>query len=222
MPKTTDRSVARSELEDIVEKRAALKAYRDEADSPDEDEDDFDDMYQYQLELVKAKKYINPRTEYRKSTYNNKNDYDWGTSERDNQQVNNMVGRPWLTEEEFTQKYRMSRKSFDTLLGLVQDHPVFQKKNPMGRYQAPPASQLMILLKFLGTEGSGSSNLGLREVFKIGRGTVQLYRTRAMTAARSLREDAIKWPDAEERIEISRRIQRDSFFPNCVGFIDVG
>jgi DDE superfamily endonuclease len=41
-----------------------------------------------------------------------------------------------------------------------------------------------------------------------------------MKAIRSPGDSAIKWPDEEERQEISKRIQQDSFFPNCVGFID--
>jgi hypothetical protein len=220
MTKITDRSTAIKELEEIVEHRAELKAFRDAIDSPDEDEDDFDDMYEYQLELVKSKKYINPRQPYRTSSLASyKKDLDNINSTDDNQ-LDNVIERPWLTEEEFLQKYRMSRTSFDTLLGMVKDHPVFEKKNKSGRQQAPPATQLMTLLKYLGTEGSGNSNLGLRDVFLIGRGTVQLYRHRAMTAVRSLRDSAIKWPDKEERQEISKRIQQDSFFPNCVGFID--
>jgi DDE superfamily endonuclease len=128
--------------------------------------------------------------------------------------------RPWLTEDKFRQKYRVSRKLFDTLLGLIKNHPVFLSSSKTGRPQASPATQLMILLKYLGTGGSGNSNPDLRDVFIVGRGTVQLYRDRAMTAVLSLRKQAITWPDEEERQDISKRIQKESIFPNCIGFID--
>jgi hypothetical protein len=64
MPTTTNRSVAIQELEDITNERARLKTIRDELDSPDEDEDDLDDMYEYQLELIKNNKYYNKREPY--------------------------------------------------------------------------------------------------------------------------------------------------------------
>jgi hypothetical protein len=78
----------------------------------------------------------------------------------------------------------------------------------------------MVLLKYLGTEGTGASNLDLRNIFRIGRGTSGLYKNRSMLALRSLRDQAITWPDEEERQQISERVQRRHLFPNCVGFID--
>ena len=45
-----------------------------------------------------------------------------------------------------------------------------------GRDQAEVLQQLLVLLKFLGTEGSGGSNANLGSVFGIGEGTVNLYR----------------------------------------------
>jgi hypothetical protein len=58
MPTTTDRNIAIQELEDITNERAILKSIRDDMDSPDEDEDNIDDMYEYELELIKKKKIL--------------------------------------------------------------------------------------------------------------------------------------------------------------------
>jgi hypothetical protein len=53
MPQTTDRSSVIKELAEIIEQRSIFKQFREDVDSPDEDEDDIDDMYQYQLEFGK-------------------------------------------------------------------------------------------------------------------------------------------------------------------------
>ena len=48
---------------------------------------------------------------------------------------------PFLTDDEFLQKYRMSRDSFNELVGLIKDHVVF-KRGRRGPKQAPPEYQL--------------------------------------------------------------------------------
>ena len=63
---------------------------------------------------------------------------------------------PFLTDDEFLQKYRMSRESFKELVGLIKDHEIF-KRGRRGPKQAPPEYQLMVFLKYIGTEGCGSS-----------------------------------------------------------------
>jgi hypothetical protein len=75
-------------------------------------------------------------------------------------------------------------------------------------------------LRFLGTEGDGSSNSGLRSQYKKGRGTFELYKDRVITAIRSLRGQFIRWPDAGERTVIAQRIKKDYKFQNCLGFVD--
>jgi hypothetical protein len=53
-------------------------------------------------------------------------------------------GVPWLSDDEFLQKYRVSRKSFEAILSLIEDHEVFTSKT---RTMAPPQYQLMVFLK---------------------------------------------------------------------------
>ena len=126
---------------------------------------------------------------------------------------------PFLTDDEFLQKYRMSRESFNELVGLIKDHVVF-KRGRRGPKQAPPEYQLMVFLKYIGTEGSGSSNADLRNIFRIGRGTNDLYKKRDVKAIRSLRDRYYKWPTSEERAEIAERIRQKYGFPNCCGLGD--
>jgi hypothetical protein len=87
-------------------------------------------------------------------------------------------------------------------LDLIKDNPVFMEQS-VGRCQAPPAHQLMVFLKYLGTEGSGASNSDLRNMFGIGKGTAMAYRERACKAIRDLKKDTVFWPNEEERNEIA-------------------
>jgi hypothetical protein len=132
---------------------------------------------------------------------------------------------PWLTDNEFLQKYRMSREAFDFVLSKIKDHEVFHHswrhlRRKKGRRQAPPAHQLMVFLKFLGTEGSGNSNANQRHTFRIGYGTAEKYRNRVTKAITSLRGEFLYWPDANERNRISREIFEKYNFPHCVLLLD--
>lgn len=132
--------------------------------------------------------------------------------DRDNQ------GVPWMNDTEFLSQFRMKREDFDVLVGLIEHDEIFRSNN--NNTQAPPAHQLLVLLKYLGTSASGANNPSLRNMFKIGRGTVQLYRDRALHAVLQLRVETIKWPNAMERIEIARRIEEKYGLPGCVGIVD--
>ena len=128
---------------------------------------------------------------------------------------------PWLTDDEFLQKYRCTRESFGQILRLIEDHPVFGRDTTRrGRKQAPPSHQLMVFLKFVGTEGSGASNANQRHTFHIGYGTSEKYRKRVTQALLSLRDEYVFWPNAEERRKIAREIHTTYQFPHCVGIGD--
>eukprot|EP00977_Amphora_coffeiformis_P022929 scaffold11850_cov102-Amphora_coffeaeformis.AAC.1 len=85
----------------------------------------------------------------------------------------NDVNIPWLKEEEFLEKYRMSRDAFAELLDLIKDDIAFKNRDPngRGRRQRPVEYQLMTTLKALGSEGNAFSAPGLRNVFATGKGT---------------------------------------------------
>jgi hypothetical protein len=125
---------------------------------------------------------------------------------------------PWFTENEFLQHFRMHRSSFAHLVELIKDNDVF--KGDINRKQAPVEHQLLVLLMYLGTTGSGASNARLRGFFGVGGGTIELFRNRCVTAIRSLRQHAITWPDEVERRIIARRIRKEYDWPNTVGIAD--
>lgn len=123
----------------------------------------------------------------------------------------------WLNDDEFLSKYRMSRSSFNKILAMIKDHPIFQSKT---RKQRPVKYQLMVWLRYAGSEGSGGSNANQRNTFRIGYGTADAYRRRVTIAIRSLKYKYLYWPDEEERLEISRQIFKEYDFPHCVGIAD--
>ena len=54
-------------------------------------------------------------------------------------------GNPWINDTELFSDYRMSRVNFNHLVGLIENDAVFQSNN--NKTQAPPAHQLLVLLK---------------------------------------------------------------------------
>ena len=65
----------------------------------------------------------------------------------------------------------------------------------------------MVLLRYLGTEGSGASNSNQRNGFRMGHGTAETYRKRVVTAIQALKDEFVTWPKEEERKAIARRIE---------------
>ena len=88
------------------------------------------------------------------------------------------------------------------------------------RVQAPSEFQLLVLLKYLGSQGIAASNTSLASHFQISIGTAEKYRKRAARAVLSLEANSYHWPDDSERRTMSIAIQKKWFFPNCVGFMD--
>jgi len=133
------------------------------------------------IERISNQRYAFPRKPYRKG-------YSKAVFDRDLQEDDDEHGTPpWLTDEEFLQKYRMNRESFKKLLDLIKDHNVFKHvEGRQGRHQAPAAYQLLVFLFYVGKSGSGANNPTLRQVFGIGRGTGNMWKKRVCKAIRSL------------------------------------
>lgn len=139
-------------------------------------------------------------------------DLDGGTTSADE--------APWLNEDEFLGKYRMTRVAFNQLVDLIKDDPVFHSGYFRGRRQRPVEYQVLTTLKALGSEGTASSNPNLRDVFGTGRGTNTVYIRRVVHALLARRDDFVSWPDEDERKDIARRIEDLTSLPNCVGIVD--
>ena len=70
---------------------------------------------------------------------------------------------PWLNEIEFLNGYRMTKLAFARLVRAIENHPCF--RNIRGPLQQPVAYQVMVLLHYLGSAGSGASSHRARNHF---------------------------------------------------------
>jgi len=126
---------------------------------------------------------------------------------------------PLITKDsEFLKNYRCSRAAFEDIVDLIKDNPVFVSTGR--KRQAPVHHQLLVYLKFLGSQGNGASPRNLASFFGIGVGTTVLYMERVQKAILALEKETVIWPDKEERKVISKYIKDRYLFPNCVGLID--
>eukprot|EP00980_Cylindrotheca_fusiformis_P027095 scaffold18779_cov93-Cylindrotheca_fusiformis.AAC.1 len=215
MPRKSKRWRLIQQLRQILTKRLENRSYRilfEDIDEPDFFANAMDAVIALGLSNALKKRFI-----FRSNTYRRGNP-DLIFEEDLNDEQNDNDDDPWLSDDEFLQKYRMSRKSFHRVLDLIKDHEIFKNKSRVE--QKPVAYQLMTWLKYVGTEGSGSSNANQRSTFKIGYGTANVYRQRVTIALRSLSGTYVSWPNEDERQSIARSIFQNYDFPHCVGIAD--
>ena len=114
----------------------------------------------------------------------------------------------WLKPEDFLQKHCMSRAAFNWVLGQIEDYKEFTTVGNIkeGRPQAPVIYQLMVFLKYIGTEGAGSNSQNQRQMFGIGQGTAGVYWDRVMRVILKLCPTYYTWHDKEERKKLSRKV----------------
>lgn len=123
-----------------------------------------------------------------------------------------------LSAVAFKQQFRMTREAFRGVLRLIRVDPVFY--NDSHHKQAPIGEQLAVTLNRLGTTGNGTSIGAVAVKFGLSHGTVMKYTERVVEAIGNLADLYIRFPDARERAEISRRVGHKFGFDGCVGFVD--
>ena len=193
-----------------------MKVVRLLDDDSDESVEDIKDLAAAVcLSELRKRRYLERPKKHRKSPANERFRTDLNADKKIQDDNSSKSEMPWLTNDEFLQKYRVSRSSFQYIYDLIRDHPVFNSKT---KRMTPTAHQLMVWLKYVGTEGSGASNSNQRGTFGVGYGTADLYRKRVTIALRSLSKEYIKWPDRDERKQLSKDIQRQFDFPHWIFF----
>src|SRR3954469_120106 len=122
-----------------------------------------------------------------------------------------------ISDVDFQQQCRMTKESFQKIVELIKDHPIFHNNSFIE--QTPVKLQLACALKHLGKNGNGASMGSLKRLYGIGYGTVSRFTDRVIKVLNDLAKDIIHWPSQEERAQI-----RDDLaplgFPGCIGFID--
>jgi len=224
MARLSKRQLVLREYQAVLDQRLKARLLRDAAGAEDETQDYIDAIVEEQYNELKSKRYFF-RGPYRKSDHaaflsimSYTQPFD-GSESDDSSILGDASNIPWLNETEFLNEFRMSPKDFWMIVSVIKDDRIFKRRG--SRSQAPVELQLAVLLRFVGTSGEGGSNPKLRNFFKIGRGTVSLYKRRAATAIRrQLRSTAVKWPDGAERERIAQVMRNEFQFPNCVGLTD--
>jgi hypothetical protein len=190
MPRTSKKTKFVRHLSKVLENRLVARAYRTIDDDEDSIEDDIDIMTMSVIESASEQRYLF-RNKYKSGRlksvvftddlqqlqFDSAHQDDAGSA---NRSMPDEV--PWLTDSELLQKYRIIRPSFEKIRQKIENHDVFLNRTSQRRKQAPVSHQLMLFLKFLGTEGSGGSNANQRNTFEVGYGSVNTYRKRVMKA----------------------------------------
>ena len=216
MPRKSLRKAVLEDLEDLhllrqVRKLLDVVAFDGTSESEDTIEQCMGMAIEGAYEATLNKRYIDRRP-YRSGK-------EQGIFQRDLYEDETGEQLPWLTDDEFLQKYRMSRESFWQLVDLIKNDVVFANEHSKKK-QAPVPHQLLVFLHYVGTSGSGANNPRVRNVFGIGRGTAELYRNRVCRAIRALKSEYVKWPEEPERQAIAYRVMEKYRIPNCIAVAD--
>ena len=226
MPRFSRRHKYLQKLKQLFKRRLSNRAIRvlSEDDDDNEIEDALDLLVANTLNKASSQRYLFRKSRYRKGRKERfTDDLEEEEEEADDaQKCDEEASRlPWLTDDEFLSKYRMSRDSFYRVHDLIKDHPVVFLSKKGKKKQAPVLYQLMVFfLKYIGTEGNGASNSNQRQTFGISYGSATNYRKRVTIAIRSFSKEYVYWPDKDERDQIGREINRLFNFPHCVGIAD--
>ena len=121
-------------------------------------------------------------------------------------------------DEEFLLAFRITRESFFLLLDELKDKKPF-KKVTKKKPQRPIAFQLLVYLFRIGTEGNGGGSGRVASYFGIGKGSVDNYVKRCVSALMEIKKEVVYWPDENERMEMRNRLSLKGFH-HCVGIID--
>ena len=83
----------------------------------------------------------------------------------------------------------------------------------------PVKPQLMIWMHFV--EHMGQSDSTQCGTFKISRGMCRNSRKRVVKTMNNIQKEYTHWPGADERIEISKWVEKEFHIPNCQLMMDV-
>jgi len=217
MPRLTKKEEAIRHWTEVLRHRNAKKLLRIGED--DEFEDFLDNYVATQLRKCQHQRFLQ-RSAYRKMEEFTKMEFSLDLRSSEDDSEGNMRGQPqFLRDAEFLQQYRMSKASLRKLTSKIEKHEVF-RQGSRGPKQPPPIYQLMVLLRYLGTDGSGASLPSLRARYKFSAGTARNHKMRALKAVLSLSSEYYRWPDPKERRQIANRFKDEYGWPNLVAICD--
>ena len=203
MPRTSNRVKKIKQLSSLVQRRKIGKIFRFLFNNHDEEEDMIDSILNVNLQSTLSSRYSVPRR------YRNRKTFDWEDCLSDDSLHFN--------DEEFLATFRVTRPAFHKLVGLLKDHPIFNKKSK--KKSRPVTHQFLVFMYMLGKEGHESGQRAVSTFFGIGKGTSENYNHNITTALKSMEPEVVAWPDEEEREKIRARLAHTGF-RHCIGLID--
>jgi DDE superfamily endonuclease len=127
-----------------------------------------------------------------------------------------MIDMLWrYNEYDFKQEIRMCKNFFKTLVHVIENHPIFH--NNARNTQRNVWEQVYITLRRLGCEGNAISIGSSSRIGGVSFGTVGNHTNRVLTGIYDMMSNLINWPNAQERIAISSRFDRNHGLKGSVG-----
>jgi len=208
MPRCSKRQLFLRRSLELLEEREELAELRFLLDMEDEDED-----YMDLLAAMEYERHLKNRYLFRSSGYKSRD------AKRTNK-VDKTLHTEKFTETEFKEHFRVSRDMFWAIHARICNDVEFVSVPPVRRKRGSPELHLLVLLKFLGSNGNEATASKLGQFFKMSKGSFLNYRDRMVVVLLKHLDDTVFWPEADERKEIAKRIEDKFMFPNCVGFPD--
>ncbi len=125
-------------------------------------------------------------------------------------------------EEEVIKIFCIPRSSFlfRSFVKLLRRHVAFHHNGLKQRKHYSTELHLLVLLKFMGSEGDACTALAVKEGLRIEKGSVRTYLLRVVESVLLLFKDTVFWPGEEEQKEIRNQMHEKHYFPYCVGAVD--
>lgn len=197
MPRLSDRQRVLQNLEENAEALLLLDLFED---------GEHDELFD--LNMIMYAQVLQSRSLSRPTIYNM----------RRGMRAVRMEGMLGCDDRHFRQEARMSEQCSAKVVSLIEHDEVFQNRST--KEQDPVQYQLLVTLFRLGKHGNGSIVAHISSYFVLGDGTVNKYTSGCLAAIYELRARYLRWPNAEERLEIAARIAHDHHFGSCGGMID--
>jgi hypothetical protein len=105
-------------------------------------------------------------------------------------------------EEEFIKIFCILRRLFCSFVQLLKHHVAFHRNGLRQRKHYKMELHLLVLLKYMGSEGNACTAIAVKEGLGLGRGSVRNYLLRAVKEVLSLFRDTVFYPNKEEHKEI--------------------
>jgi hypothetical protein len=178
----------------MLDDRQGYRSWRAKHGISDSNQDDKDIRLCRLVGIVLSNRYLYPRSRPRALNLATLDQLLYGQSDSD-----------------FKNDFRLDRSNFWQLHGWLETTSEYIYRKCDLKYE------LMVCLYRMGFSGNAASYQKIAKYFTIAIGSVERFTAQCVSAILCLKNEAIFWPDRDERRSISKRI---GTLPECVGFVD--